>query len=65
MPGDHLAMRMMASLGRIDSHRIRTGKLDDDDWPRLTSAVSLLNEAPIFIDDTPAISPMELRARSR
>ncbi|OGI42346.1 MAG: replicative DNA helicase [Candidatus Muproteobacteria bacterium RBG_16_65_31] len=65
MPGTQLAMRMMASLGRINSHRVRTGKLDDDDWPRLTSAVSLLNEAPIFIDDTPAITPLELRARAR
>jgi len=65
MPGTQLAMRMMASLGRIDSHRIRSGKLDDDDWPRLTSSVSLLNEAPIFIDDTPAITPLELRARAR
>ncbi|HEX7044502.1 MAG TPA: replicative DNA helicase [Burkholderiales bacterium] len=65
MPGTQLAMRMMASLGRINSHRIRTGKLDDEDWPRLTSAVSLLSEAPIFIDDTPALTPMELRARAR
>jgi replicative DNA helicase len=65
MPGTQLAMRMMASLGRINSHRVRTGKLDDEDWPRLTSAVSLLSEAPIFIDDTPALSPMELRARAR
>jgi len=65
MPGSQLAMRMMSSLGRINAHRMRTGKLDDDDWPRLTSAVSLLNEAPIFIDDTPGINPMELRARAR
>jgi replicative DNA helicase len=65
MPGSQLAMRMMASLGRINAHRVRTGKLDDDDWPRLTSAVSLLNEAPIYIDDTPGLTPMELRARAR
>jgi replicative DNA helicase len=65
MPGAQLAMRMMASLGRINAHRVRTGKLDDDDWPRLTSAVSLLNESPIFIDDTPGLTPMELRARAR
>ncbi|MFL6656410.1 MAG: replicative DNA helicase [Sulfurifustis sp.] len=65
MPGTQLAMRMIASLGRINSHRVRTGKLDDEDWPRLTSAVSLLSDAPIFIDDTPALSPMELRARVR
>lgn len=65
MPGMQLAMRMLASLGRIDSHRIRTGRLTDEDWPRLTSAMSLLSEAPIFVDDTPALSPMELRARAR
>jgi len=65
MPGDSLAMRMMSSLGRIDQHRVRTGKLQDDEWPRLTSAVSILAEAPLFIDDTPALSPTELRARAR
>jgi len=65
MPGDHLAMRMMSSLGRIDQHRIRTGKLEDEDWPRLTSAVSLLAEAKLFIDDTAALSPTEVRARCR
>ncbi|NOX09157.1 MAG: replicative DNA helicase [Gammaproteobacteria bacterium] len=65
MPGDQLAMRMMSSLGRIDQHKIRTGKLEDDDWPRLSSATSLLNKAPLFIDDTPALSPTEIRARAR
>jgi replicative DNA helicase len=65
MPGEQLAMRMMSSLGHIDQHRVRTGRLEDDDWPRLTSAVSLLTEAPLFIDDTPALSPTELRARAR
>ena len=65
MPADSLAMRMMSSLGRIDQHRIRTGKLDDDDWPRVTSAVHMLSEAPLFIDDTPALSPGEMRARAR
>jgi len=65
MPGEQLAMRMFSSLGRIDAHKVRTGKLDDEDWPRLTSAVSLLAEAPMFIDDTAALSPNELRARAR
>ncbi|MDH3673713.1 MAG: replicative DNA helicase [Gammaproteobacteria bacterium] len=65
MPGEQLAMRMMASLGRINTHKVRTGKLNDEDWPRLTSAISLLSEAPIFTDDTPGITPMELRARAR
>jgi len=65
MPGEQLVMRMMSSLGRIDQHKIRTGKLDEADWPRLTSAVGILNEAPIFIDDTPGLTPMEVRARAR
>ncbi len=65
MPGESLAMRMMSSLGRIDQHRVRTGKLEDDEWPRLTSAVSILAEAPLYIDDTPALTPTEVRARAR
>lgn len=65
MPGEQLAMRMMSSLGRIDQHKVRTGKLEDDDWPRLTSAVGILSEAPIYIDDTPGLTPTELRARAR
>ncbi|MEZ5593808.1 MAG: replicative DNA helicase [Gammaproteobacteria bacterium] len=65
MPGEHLAMRMMSSLGQIDQHRIRTGKLEEDDWPRLTSAIQLLSDAKLFIDDSSALSPMEVRARAR
>ncbi|UHD16762.1 replicative DNA helicase [Thiocapsa bogorovii] len=65
MPGDALAMRMMSSLGRIDQHRVRTGRLEDDEWPRLTSAVNILAGASMFIDDTPALSPTEVRARAR
>lgn len=65
MPGEQLAMRMMSSLGRIDQHRVRTGRLQDDDWPRLTSAVGMLSEVKLFIDDAPALSPSELRARCR
>ncbi|MFV2056773.1 MAG: replicative DNA helicase [Thiohalomonadales bacterium] len=65
MPGEQLSMRMLSSLGRIDQHRIRTGRLDDDDWPRLTSAVGLLAEAKMFIDDSPALTPNELRSRAR
>jgi replicative DNA helicase len=65
MPGEQLAMRMMSSLGRIDQHKVRTGKLDDNDWPRLTSAVEILKDARLFIDDTPALTPAELRARCR
>lgn len=65
MPADSLAMRMISSLGRIDQHRLRTGQLEDDDWPRITSSVHMLTEAPLFIDDTPALSPSEMRARAR
>jgi replicative DNA helicase len=65
MPGEALAMRMMSSLGRIDQHRVRTGKLEDDEWPRLTSSVNMLAQAPMFIDDSPALSPTEVRARAR
>ncbi|QFY43333.1 replicative DNA helicase [Candidatus Methylospira mobilis] len=65
MPGEQLAMRMMSSLGRIDQHRVRTGKLEDDEWPRMTSAISILAETRMFIDDTAALSPLEVRARCR
>jgi replicative DNA helicase len=65
MPGDALAMRMMSSLGRIDQHKVRTGKLEDHEWPRLTSAISLLGETKLFIDDTPALTPTEVRSRAR
>ena len=65
MPGEHLAMRMMSSLGHIDQHRMRTGKLEEDDWPRLTSAITMLNEAKLFIDDGSALTPTEVRARAR
>jgi len=65
MPGESLAMRMMSSLGHIDQHKLRTGKLNDTDWPRITSAVGILSEAPIFVDDTPALSPLDLRSRAR
>ncbi|MFA9420213.1 MAG: replicative DNA helicase [Gammaproteobacteria bacterium] len=65
MPGEQLALRMMSSLGRIDSHNLRTGKLDDHDWPRLISSVNMLSKAKLFIDDTAALTPTELRARTR
>ncbi len=65
MPAEQLVMRMLSSLGRIDQQKIRTGKLDDGDWPRLTSTMNILSNAPLFIDDTPALTPAELRARAR
>jgi len=65
MPAESLTLRMLSSLGRINQTKVRSGQLDEDDWPRLTSAVSILNEAKIFIDDTPALSPTDMRARVR
>lgn len=65
MPGDSLAMRMISSLGRIDQLRIRTGKLEEYEWPRVMSAMNMLAETSMFIDDTPGLSPSELRARAR
>ncbi|NNM58367.1 MAG: replicative DNA helicase [Legionellales bacterium] len=65
MPGDALAMRMMSSLGRIELQRLRKGDLNDGDWPNIASVVSMLSERPMFIDDTPALTPTELRARAR
>ena len=65
MPSVQLTMRFMSSLARIDLHKIRTGKLDDADWPRLTTAMTMLNESKIFLDDGGALTPAELRARCR
>lgn len=65
MPGEAIVMRLLSSLCRIDQLRIRTGKLADEDWPRISSTVSMLSDVPLFVDDTPALSPAELRARAR
>jgi len=65
MPGEAIVMRLLSSLCRIDQLRIRSGKLADEDWPRISSSVSMLSEVPLFIDDTPALSPAEMRARAR
>lgn len=65
MSGESLVMRMLSSLGRIDYQKIRTGKLDEEDWPRLTSAMSLLQDRALFVDGTPALSPSDIRARLR
>lgn len=65
MPGPQLATRMLASLSRVNSTRLRTGQLENDDWPKLTSAMSLLQDKNIYIDDTPALSPLEVRTRAR
>ena len=65
MPAESLVIRMLSSLGRIDQSRVRNGKLEQDDWPKLSKAMNTLKEARIFIDDTPALTPTELRSRAR
>ena len=60
-----LAMRMLGSVGMLDQHRMRTGKLLADDWPRVTHAVQLIQDAQVYIDETPALTAMDLRARAR
>ncbi|MEJ8567563.1 replicative DNA helicase [Elongatibacter sediminis] len=60
-----LVMRLFSSLGQIEQGRLRTGNLTDLDWPKLTSAMNLLHKSRIFVDETPALSPAELRARAR
>jgi replicative DNA helicase len=65
MPAQQLAFRMISSLGRVDQTHLRTGKFPDEDWSRINTAVQLMSDAPIFIDDTPGLSPTEIRARAR
>mgnify|MGYP001370251700 FL=1 len=65
MPGTQLAMRFVSSVGRLDQQRLRTGRLNDDDWQRLSYAMGKLHEAPIHIDETPGLNPIDLRTRAR
>ena len=65
MPAEQLAFRMISSLGRVDQSHLRTGKFPDEDWSRINTAVQLMSDAPIFIDDSPGLSPTEVRARAR
>ncbi len=65
MSKEQLVQRMLCSHAKVDAHKVRTGYLATSDWPRLTAAAGKLSESPIFIDDTPAISVMELRAKAR
>ncbi len=65
MASTQLVMRLLGSVGKLDQHRLRTGRLDDEDWPRLTHAVGRLNDAHLQIDDTGALNSFELRARAR
>ncbi|MGN0918804.1 MAG: replicative DNA helicase [Oxalobacter sp.] len=65
MSGAQLASRMLGSVGRLDQHRLRTGRLQDSDWDKLTFAMGKMNDAPLFVDETPALNSIELRARAR
>lgn len=65
MPGEQLAMRLISSLARIEQTKVRTGKLEEHEWPQISSAVSLLDSANLYIDDTPGLLPSEMRARAR
>jgi replicative DNA helicase len=65
MPADQLLTRMLSSVGSVHLGNIRSGKLSEDDWPRITGATKQLQDAKLFIDDTPALTPTELRARAR
>jgi replicative DNA helicase len=65
MGATQLAMRLVCSVGRLDQQRLRTGRLVDDDWPRLTSAIQKMQDSQLFIDETPALNALELRARAR
>ncbi|MCH6573046.1 MAG: replicative DNA helicase [Proteobacteria bacterium] len=65
MSAEQLAFRMIGSIGRVNQSKLRTGRFSDEDWTRINSAVAIMSQAPIFIDDTPALSPTEIRARSR
>jgi replicative DNA helicase len=65
MSGESLVIRLLSSLGRIDQHKMRSGKLQDEDWSRITTGISMLSEVKMFIDDTAALSPAEIRSRAR
>ena len=65
MPADSIVMRMLSSLGRIDQSRLRSGQLTEEDWPRVNSAMAILSTKKIYIDDSPALNPLEVRARTR
>lgn len=65
MSAEQLAFRMIGSIGRVNQSNLRTGRFSDEDWTRINSAVAIMSQAPIFIDDTPALSPTDIRARAR
>ncbi len=65
MSAEQLALRLISSLGRVDQHKVRTARLSPQEWNRVGSTVSLFSQAPLYLDDTPGLSPGEVRARAR
>ena len=65
MGAQQLALRMLSSVGRINQQRLRTGRLDNEDWPRLSATIRKMQDAQLYIDETPALNSLELRARAR
>jgi replicative DNA helicase len=65
MGAAQLVMRTIGSVGRLDQHKLRTGRINEDDWSRLTHALGRLNETPMYIDESPGLTAMEVRARAR
>lgn len=65
MPAESLIFRMLSSIGRLDQGKLRTGQLNDDDWPGFNNAVKKLKDRPLYIDDSAGVSPMEMRSRAR
>ncbi|XOF35120.1 MAG: replicative DNA helicase [Candidatus Electrothrix sp. YB6] len=65
MSMEQLALRMLCSVGRVDSQRIRTGHLQENDWPKLTRATGMLADSPVYIDDTAGLTVLEMRAKAR
>lgn len=65
MPGEQLATRLISSIGRVNATRLRSGQLKDEDWPRISNAIRLLNNAKIHVDDSAGLTPIEVRSRAR
>jgi len=65
MSGEQLTLRMISSLGRVNQSHLRTGQCSDEDWSRINGAIAQLSEAPLYVDETPSLTPTEVRARAR
>jgi replicative DNA helicase len=65
MASEQLTLRMISSLGRVNQGHLRTGQCSDEDWSRINGAIAQLSDAPLYVDETPSLSPTEVRARAR